>query len=58
VSQGLVNFFTHMAIDLQGCELSAPAMAISPPPAGRQEDLLRIAMQLRIRSFPPLNMKF
>ncbi len=53
----MAHFFTHMAIDLQGIELKSPVLMLHKGQEGGSE-LLDIGMKLRIRSFPPLDMKF
>lgn len=66
VAAGIANFFTHLAIDLDGIELSRPALLLRPwgGDAGNGGNgnaaggVLDIRMSVRIRAFPPLDMQF
>jgi hypothetical protein len=72
VAAGIANFFTHLAIDLDGIELSRPALLLRPwgGDAGgggfngnggngsAAGGVLDIRMSVRIRAFPPLDMQF
>jgi hypothetical protein len=70
VAAGIAEFFTNMAIDLDGIEISRPVLSLRPwrsggsssgssgSSSGDQGDVLDIKMSVRIRAFPPLNMQF
>ena len=66
VAEGLAAFFGGLALDLQGVELARPALALRGGAAegggggegGGDALLLEIAMQLRLRDFPPLDLAF
>jgi hypothetical protein len=57
VATGLANFFTHLALDLQGIELKSPTLQLHQRDEARGDhgDLLDIGMKLRLRSFPPVS---
>jgi hypothetical protein len=66
VAEGLAAFFGGLALDLQGVELARPALTLRGGAAegggggegGGDALLLEIAMQLRLRDFPPLDLAF
>ena len=60
VAQGIANFFSTMALDLQGIEIKHPVLTLHPGDVSdsQEGDLLQIALRLRLRAFPPLDMKF
>lgn len=60
VAQGIANFFSTLALDLQGIEIKQPVLTLhSGAVSDSQEgDLLEIALKLKLRAFPPLDMQF
>lgn len=60
VAQGIANFFSTLALDLQGIEIKHPVLTLHAGdiPDSQEGDLLEIAMKVRLRAFPPLDMKF
>ncbi len=56
VAQGLAQMFTQLQLNLQGIELSKPALKVLVEEG--QEPMLEITMKLKVRSLPPLNMEF
>ena len=57
VAQGLAQMFSSLQLNLQGIELSKPGLTVVAGEAGGAP-MLEIAMKMRIRSLPPLDMQF
>lgn len=60
VAQGIANFFSTLALDLQGIEIKQPVLTLHAGDVSdsQEGDLLEIALRLRLRAFPPLDMQF